>query len=152
MSRAAKYTTAIVVAHLLVNIAHGLSHRELRVGLPLSGSVFVIVVVLALPLVAMGLVWTRKKRFGFILLSLSMFGSFLFGLYNHFLVTSQESCPFAAPRYMGDRLCPHGVWIAHHGGDWSLLGHSFSMDCQRDFEQSRPNLNAPFWEGQGLAS
>src|SRR5215472_947910 len=90
MSRAAKYTTAIVVAHLLVNIAHGLSHRELRVGLPLSGSVFVIVVVLALPLVAMGLVWTRKKRFGFILLSLSMFGSFLFGLYNHFLVTSAD--------------------------------------------------------------
>src|SRR5215469_7099093 len=90
MSRAAKYTTAIVVAHLLVNIAHGLSHRELRVGLPPSGSVFVIVVVLALPLVAMGLVWTRKKRFGFILLSLSMFGSFLFGLYHHFLVASPD--------------------------------------------------------------
>src|SRR5215510_15092407 len=101
MSRAAKYTTAIVVAHLLVNIAHGLSHRELRVGLPLSGSVFVIVVVLALPLVAMGLVWTRKKRFGFILLSLSMFGSFLFGLYNHFLVTSQEHVHSQPPDIWG---------------------------------------------------
>ena len=31
MSRAAKYATAIVVAHLLVNIAHGLAHRELHV-------------------------------------------------------------------------------------------------------------------------
>ena len=101
MSRAAKYTTAIVVAHLLVNIAHGLSHRELRVGLPLSGSVFVIVVVLALPLVAMGLVWTRKKRFGFILLSLSMFGSFLFGLYNHFLVTSQDHVHSQPPDIWG---------------------------------------------------
>ena len=46
MSRAAKYATAIVIAHLLVNIAHGVAHGELRVGLPPSGSVFVIVVVL----------------------------------------------------------------------------------------------------------
>jgi hypothetical protein len=44
VSRAANYTTAVVVVHLLVNIAHGLAHRELRVGLPPSGSVFVIVV------------------------------------------------------------------------------------------------------------
>jgi len=90
VSAAAKYTTAIVVAHLLVNIAHGLAHRELRVGLPPSGSVFVIVVVLILPLVAMVLVWTTKKRLGLILLSLSMFGSFLFGLYHHFLVASPD--------------------------------------------------------------
>src|SRR5215472_4971926 len=90
VSRSAKYVTAIVVAHLLVNIAHGLAHRELRVGLPPSGSVFVIVVVLILPLVAMVLVWTAKKRLGLILLSLSMFGSVLFGFYHHFLVASPD--------------------------------------------------------------
>jgi len=90
VSRAATYTTAIVVAHLLVNIAHGLAHRELRVGLPPSGSVFVIVVVLILPLVAMALIWTAAKRLGFILLSLSMFGSLLFGSYHHFLVVSPD--------------------------------------------------------------
>ena len=64
VNRAAKYTTGIVLAHLLVNIAHGLAHRELDVGLPPSGSVFVIVVVLILPLVAMALVWTAQKRLG----------------------------------------------------------------------------------------
>ena len=90
VSRPAKYATAIVLAHLLVNISHGLAHRELRVGLPPSGSVFVIVVVLILPLVAMVLVWTAKKRPGLILLSLSMFGSLLFGLYHHFLVASPD--------------------------------------------------------------
>ena len=90
VSRAAKYTTAIVVAHLLVNIAHGVAHGELRVGLTPSGSVFVIVVVLILPLVAMVLVWTGKKRPGLSLLSLSMFGSLLFGLYHHFLVASPD--------------------------------------------------------------
>jgi len=90
VSAAAKYTTAIVVAHLLVNIAHGLAHRELRVVLDPPASIFVIVVVLVSPLLAMALVWTTKKRLGLILLSLSMFGSFLFGLYHHFLVASPD--------------------------------------------------------------
>jgi hypothetical protein len=80
VNRFAKYVTAIVVAHLLVNIAHGLGHRELRVGLDPQASIFVIVVVLICPLLAMGL----------ILLSLSMFGSLLFGLYHHFLVASPD--------------------------------------------------------------
>src|SRR2546422_798327 len=83
VSRMNKYATAIVVAHLLVNIVHGLAHRELRVGLAQLDSIFVIVVVLIFPLVAAGLLWTAKKRLGLILLSLSMFGSLLFVLYHH---------------------------------------------------------------------
>jgi hypothetical protein len=91
MSRAAKYATATVVAtHLLINVVHGVAHREQHVGLAPSGSVFVITVVLILPLVAMALVWTAQKRLGLILLSLSMFGSLLFGLYHHFLVISPD--------------------------------------------------------------
>jgi hypothetical protein len=90
VNRSAKYVTAIVVAHLLVNIAHGLGHRELRVGLDPRASIFVIVVVLICPLLAMGLMWTAEKRLGLILLSLSMFASLLFGLYHHFLVASPD--------------------------------------------------------------
>ena len=91
MSRAAEYATAIVVAiHLLINIVHGVAHRELHVGLSTTGSVFVIAVVLILPLVAMALVWTAKNRVGFMLLSLSMLASLLFGLHHHFLVISPD--------------------------------------------------------------
>ena len=90
MNRSAKYVTAIVVAHLLVNIAHGLAHRELQVGLDPPASIFVIVVVLVCPLLALALVWSAKRRLGLILLSLSMFGSLLFGLYHHFLVASPD--------------------------------------------------------------
>jgi len=93
VNRAAKYTTAIVLAHLLVNIAHGLAHRELSAGLPRFGSVFVIVFVLILPLLATALVWTAQKRLGLILLSLSMFGSLLFGLYHHFLAAGPDHVP-----------------------------------------------------------
>ena len=75
MNPAGKYATAIVVAHLLVNMAHGLAHRELHVRLPVDGAVFVIMVVLVCPLLAMALVWTAKKRLGLILLLLSMSSS-----------------------------------------------------------------------------
>ena len=90
MNRSAKYATAIVVAHLLVNIVHGLAHRELRVGIAPPASIFVIVVVLIFPLIAMGLLWIAEKRLGLILLSLSMFASLLFGLYHHFLAVSPD--------------------------------------------------------------
>jgi hypothetical protein len=90
VSRAVKYTTAIVVAHLLVNIVHGVAHRELHVGLSTIGSVFVVAVVLILPLAAMVLVCAAQKRLGLILLSLSMLASLLFGLYHHFLVISPD--------------------------------------------------------------
>jgi len=70
------------------------------VGLSPSGSIFVIAVVLILPLVAMALVWTTKKRIGLILLSLSMFGSLLFGFYHHFLVASPDHV----------RLQPASAW------------------------------------------
>jgi hypothetical protein len=90
VNRSAKYATAIVVAHLLVNIVHGFAHRELHVGLAPLASIFVIVVVLVFPLIATGLLWTAKKRLGLILLLLSMFGSLIFGLYHHFLTVSPD--------------------------------------------------------------
>lgn len=90
MNRSFKYAAAIVVAHLLINIAHGLAHRELRVGLAPPALLFVIMVVFMFPLLAVGLLWIKQKRFGLILLSLSMFGSLLFGLYHHFLAISPD--------------------------------------------------------------
>jgi hypothetical protein len=90
VNRSAKCATAIVVAHLLVNLVHGLAHRELHIGLAPLDSIFVIGVVLIFPLIAMGLLWTAEKRLGLILLSISMFGSLLFGLYHHFLALGPD--------------------------------------------------------------
>ena len=137
MNRSAKYTTAIVAAHLLVNIGHGLAHRELQVGLDPPASMFVIVVVLVCPLLALALVWSNKRRLGLILLSLSMFGSLLFGLYHHFLAVSPDHVHSQPPTAWGTTFVLDGVWIAHHRGNWSLLGRSFPLDFERDFEQSR---------------
>jgi hypothetical protein len=101
VNRSAKYATFIVVAHLLVNMVHGLAHRELRVGLAPPASIFVIVVVLIFPLIAMALLWTAEKRLGLILLSLSMVGSLLFGLYHHFLAVSPDHVHSQPPSAWG---------------------------------------------------
>ncbi len=51
---------------------------------------FVIVVILLCPLLALALLWTSQKRSGLLLLSLSMAASSVFGLYNHFLVRGSD--------------------------------------------------------------
>jgi hypothetical protein len=130
VSHSCKYATSIIVgAHLLVNILHGLAHRELHVGLAPPALIFVIVVVLIFPLLAMGVLWTAEKRLGLVLLSLSMFGSLLFGLDHHFLafspdhVRSQPPSPwgiaFVLTAYglliteaIGTYLGIHFLWIA----------------------------------------
>ena len=101
MNRPAGYVTAIIVAHLLLSIAHGLAHLELHVGLVRPDVIFVILVVLLLPLVAMGLVWTAEKRLGLILLSLSMSASLLFGMYHHFMVMSPDHVRSQPPNPWG---------------------------------------------------
>jgi hypothetical protein len=90
MSRSATYGTTIVLVHLLVNIVHGLAHRVLGIGLTPLGSAFVVVVILILPLIAMALLWTMRRRLGLILLTLSMFGALLFGLYHHFVAAGPD--------------------------------------------------------------
>jgi hypothetical protein len=88
--RAARYGTAIVLLHLLVNLLHGVAHRELHIGLSPSETLFVIGVILAGPLLAMALLWTAWQRLGLGLLALTMGGALIFGLYHHFVAMGPD--------------------------------------------------------------
>ena len=101
MNRVNKYVTVLVVAHLLINIVHGAAHRELHVTLPPAGMLFVIVVILLCPLLALALLWTPQKRLGLLLLTISMAASSVFGLYNHFLVRGGDHVSAQAPGLAG---------------------------------------------------
>ncbi len=90
MNRTNKYAAVLVLAHLLINIAHGVAHRELHVTLPPAGMLFVIVVILLCPLLALALLWTPQNRLGLLLLTASMAASTVFGLYHHFLVRGSD--------------------------------------------------------------
>jgi len=105
MLPAAKYGTSLVLAHLLVNIIHGAAHLKLHIELGPAAMLFVIVVIIVCPLLAMLLLWTSQQRFGLMLLAPSMGASLIFGMYHHFV--AMGPCRSAATRPMGHRLCRH---------------------------------------------
>jgi hypothetical protein len=88
--RAACYGSAIVLVNLVVNLLHGAAHRELHIGLSGAQTLFVVVVILAGPLLAMALLWTVWQRLGLGLLALTMAASLLFGLYHHFVAMGPD--------------------------------------------------------------
>lgn len=87
----AQYGTAIAIIHALVNGIHGLAHIKIPVALSLFQISFVGIVILLIPLVAVVLLWTQFYRSGSWLLLGSIGGSFLFGLYNHFVAISPDN-------------------------------------------------------------
>jgi hypothetical protein len=95
-----RYGTAIVLVNLLINLVHGVAHLELHIDLNAAEKLFVAVVILASPLLAMALLWTPWQRLGFALLALTMAGSLAFGLYHHFVAMG--------PDHVGAQVA--GVW------------------------------------------
>jgi glucan phosphoethanolaminetransferase (alkaline phosphatase superfamily) len=90
-------STAVVLAHLVVNVLHGKAHTELRVGLSSWQQAYVLAVIGLAPLVAMVLVWTRYARTGLWLLTVSMAGSLVFGVYFHYIAISTDHVSHLPP-------------------------------------------------------
>jgi len=80
----------IVLLHLLITVPHGLAHGELQIQMSLWQNLYILIVINLLPLVAAVLIW-RRKRLGFKLLLISMAGSFLFGLFYHFIAAGPDN-------------------------------------------------------------
>jgi len=87
---AARAGTAIVLVNLFINIVHGAAHMELQIDLNPAEKLFVALVVLAGPLLAMALLWTRWQRLGLGLMAATMAGSLAFGIYHHFMAMSPD--------------------------------------------------------------
>ena len=83
-------STVSVLAHLLVSIIHGRAHDGLRVGLSSWQNMYVLIVIVVAPLIAMMLIWTRLARPGLVLLVISMAGSLIFGIVYHYIVISPD--------------------------------------------------------------
>jgi hypothetical protein len=89
--------TVAVLAHLAVNLIHGRAHEALQVNLSAWQNVYVIVVILIAPLVAMVLIWTRYYRLGLMLLVISMGGALIFGAVYHYVVISPDHVSHLPP-------------------------------------------------------
>jgi len=77
---------------------HGRAHATLGVGLSSWQKVYVGVVILIAPLVAMVvLLWTRYDRLGLWLLVVSMAASLIFGVIYHYVVISPDHVSHLPP-------------------------------------------------------
>lgn len=90
---------ALILIHLIVSTGHGWAHQAAMVTLPTFGYVYVALVITLTPLVSAVFLFVRKIKIGALLLALSMFASFIFGFWYHFL------------SHTGDNVSQvHGPW------------------------------------------
>jgi hypothetical protein len=80
----------LIVAHLAVNIFHGLAHQRLAIEISPAEKVFVVVVILIAPLLAGVLLLLKTQRKGAWLLVISMAGALIFGIYKHFIAPGPD--------------------------------------------------------------
>jgi hypothetical protein len=78
------------MAHLVVVLFHGQGHTRLGVALANWQQVYVMLVILLAPLVALVLSWTRYARVGVWLLLWSMLASLIFGALYHYIIISND--------------------------------------------------------------
>lgn len=83
--------TALGVIHLVVGMWHGSAHARLAVALSPAQNLFVYVVILVAPLVAVIFLWTRYAKFALWLFLVAMSASLLFGVFYHFLIISPDN-------------------------------------------------------------
>lgn len=93
--------TLVVIAHTLISALHGLAHLLIPVPISPLQALFIAGVISALPIIALLLVWRQQVKWASTVLLVSMAGSLLFGLYNHFVVISPDHFSQMPPTSLG---------------------------------------------------
>jgi hypothetical protein len=81
---------AIVVVHALITVAHGIAHAALGIKLSVFQTGYVVVVIGGAPIGASVVLWTRRSRLGWLLLTVSMVAALVFGVYWHYVAVSPD--------------------------------------------------------------
>ena len=83
--------TALVVAHLIVTIWHGELRRELAAALSPEQSFFTYLVFILVPLLAVGLLWTRHMRLALWLFLTALGAALAFSVYYRYVFISSDN-------------------------------------------------------------
>jgi hypothetical protein len=86
-----------VLVHLGISLAHGYAHTQLGVGLSTWQNLYVMIVITLAPLIAVFLLWMARGWLGFIVLTVSMAGSLIFGGYYHYVGISPDHVSHLPP-------------------------------------------------------
>ena len=86
----ARIGIGIVVVHLVITFLHAFAHSNLFIAMSLLQNFYIFLVILAGPIVAV-IILRYKPKVGFAVLAVSMLGSFLFGVYHHFVAIGSDN-------------------------------------------------------------
>jgi hypothetical protein len=89
--------TAAVIVHLVASLWHGSAHNHLGIELSTQQTLFIYLVIIIAPVIAGILVWTRYVSIGLWVFFLAMLGSFLFGVYHHYVLVSPDNISHLPP-------------------------------------------------------
>lgn len=93
-----KVTALTVVAiHFVVVVLHSIAHQVLPVQATPAQLAFIVPVIVVAPVVA-AIMLAKFERTGVVLLTASMLGSFLFGIYYHFIADTIDHVAHVAHR------------------------------------------------------
>jgi hypothetical protein len=92
------WLTAVILGHLIISMAHGAAHAQAQVPLSRAATLFVYIVILAGPLIGLVLTWPAKRIGGW-LIALTMVGSLVFGVINHFVLASPDHVAQVVPQW-----------------------------------------------------
>jgi len=93
-----RWLAVAVLMHLAVSIIHGAAHAGAHVPLSQAASLFVFTVILIGPVVGLVLSWPAR-RIGSWIIAITMAGSFVFGLVNHFLIAGEDHVSHVDPQW-----------------------------------------------------
>jgi hypothetical protein len=84
-----RWLTAAILVHFVIALVHGMAHAQANVPLSRAGTLFVFAVILAGPLLGLALTWPAQ-RIGGALIAVTMAASLVFGVVNHFWLSSPD--------------------------------------------------------------
>lgn len=100
-----RWLTAVVLAHLVISFIHGSAHAQAQVPLSFAGNLFVYIVILAGPLIGLAITLPGLSRSNAVVktgswvIAVTMFGSLVFGLVNHFVLSSPDHVAHVDPQW-----------------------------------------------------
>ena len=93
-----RWLAAAVLSHLAVSLVHGTAHSGAEVPLSPTASFFVFFIILAGPLIGLGLMWFAPTL-GASIVAVTMIASLVFGVVNHFVRSSPDHVAHVAPAW-----------------------------------------------------
>ena len=83
------WVAAIVIAHLIVSLVHGIAHARAQVPISVAANIFVFGVILIGPLLGL-LLLSHARPVGSAVIATTLTASCIFGLVNHFVLAGPD--------------------------------------------------------------